>query len=283
MKKAILFVSFGTSYREARQKSLDCIEAELVRAGGGIPVFLAYTSGMIIQKLAEEERIHIDTVQEAMEKAAQTGAGILYVIPTHMIPGIEYDKMVRTLQQYGGAFAEVKIASPVLGEESDCDRLIPVLQRMLDFRQENSYILMGHGSEDEANVRYEQMNAALWRAGLTNVRIASVEAKPDLEDALRFLGEYDRMTAEAAGRPAGMSGETLRQRSARVIVQPFMVVAGDHAHNDMAGENTDSYVSRIRRAGYPVEAVVKGLGEYPQFRALYVEKLRALMESGTAG
>lgn len=256
MKEAILLISFGTSYKKARENSLDCIFRELEEAGNGIPVFMAYTSGMIIQKLEKEEQMHVDTVQEAVERALGAGAERLFVIPSHMIPGIEYDKMVRTLEPYKGAFAEIKIASPVLGEEKDCDGLIPVLEDMLDFQQEYIYILMGHGSEDDANIRYEQMNAALCRAGLWNVRIASVEAKPDLEDALRFLGECDKIK--------------------KVIVQPFMVVAGDHAHNDMAGEE-DSYVTRIRREGYPVEAVVKGLGEYSRFRSIYVEKLKNLM------
>lgn len=256
IKEAILFISFGTSYREARENSLDRIREELLEAGGGIPVFLAYTSGMIIQKLAREENIHIDTVQEAVEKAVLAGVEKLYVIPSHMIPGIEYDKMVKALKRYESDFSEIKIAAPVLGAEKDCDSLIPILKEMLDFKQENIYILMGHGSEDSANVRYEQMNAAFCRAGLFNVRIASVEAKPDLDDALRFLAECDKIK--------------------RVIVHPFMVVAGDHAHNDMAGEE-DSYVSRLCEEGYLVEAVVKGLGEYPQFRRIYVEKLRRLM------
>lgn len=259
MKEAILFVSFGTSYREARQNSLDRIEKELMEAGNGIPVFAAYTSGMIIQKLLKEDGIYIDTVQEAVEKAVRYGAKRLYVIPSHMIPGIEYDKMTGVLEQYRDAFLDMRIAAPVLGEEKDCDSLLPVLKEMLDFKQENIYILMGHGSEDGANVRYEQMNAAFCRAGLFNVRIASVEAKPDLDDALRFLEECDKIK--------------------KIIVHPFMVVAGDHAHNDMAGE-ADSYVSRIRDAGYPVCAVMKGLGEYPQFRRIYVDKLCSLMAQG---
>lgn len=256
MKEAILFVSFGTSYREAWKNSLNCIKRELEKAGKGIPVFMAYTSGMIIEKLKREEQLSVDTVQEAAQKAVLAGAERLYVIPTHMIPGIEYDKMVRVLDRYRDAFTELKIASPVLGEEQDCDSLVPVLQEMLGFEKEYTYILMGHGSEDRANIRYEQMNAAFYRAGLFHVRIASVEAKPDLGDALRFLQECDKIK--------------------KVIVHPFMVVAGDHAHNDMAGE-ADSYVSRIREAGYSAEAVMKGLGEYPQFRAIYVDKLQKLM------
>lgn len=256
MKSAILFVSFGTSYREARENSLDRICEELKEAGDGIRIFCAYTSSMIINKLAEEDGLHIDTVQEAVERAKTAGVAKLYVIPSHMIPGIEYDKMVRALEQQRSSFEEIKIAAPVLGEEKDCDRLVPVLSEMFNFRQENFYVLMGHGTEDDANIRYEQMNAALLQAGLTNVRIASVEAKPDLDDALRFMEKCGNIE--------------------KVIVHPFMVVAGDHAHNDMAGEE-DSYVTRLRQAGYPVCAVVKGLGEYPQFRAIYLKKYKELI------
>lgn len=256
MKPAILFISFGTSYREARENSLDCILHDLKKAGNGMPAFLAYTSSVILNKLREEENLHIDTVQEAAERALAAGADCLYVICSHMIPGIEYEKVERVLAQYRSAFSEIKIASPVLGEKEDCGRLVPVLRDMLQPEPEKNWILMGHGTEDSANVRYAQMNEAFAEAGLTNVRIASVEAKPDLEDAIRFLKEY--------------GGQK------EVMVHPFMVVAGDHAHNDMAGAE-ESYVTRIREAGYPVCAIVKGLGEYPQFRALYVDKLQKLM------
>ncbi|MDO4331231.1 MAG: sirohydrochlorin cobaltochelatase [Eubacteriales bacterium] len=256
MRSAILFVSFGTSYREARENSLERIYEELKETGRGIRVFAAYTSGMIIKKVAEEEKLHIDTVQEAAARAKAEGIEKLYVIPSHMIPGMEYDKMVRALEQYRSSFREMKIATPVLGEEKDCGRVIAVLRDMLDFREENFYVLMGHGTEDDANIRYEQMNDALMQAGLTNVRIASVEARPDLDDALRFMEKCGNIE--------------------KVIVHPFMVVAGDHAHNDMAGEE-DSYVTKIGQAGYPVCAVVKGLGEYPQFRAIYREKYEELI------
>jgi sirohydrochlorin cobaltochelatase len=115
---------------------------------------------------------------------------------------------------------------------------------------------MGHGTVDTANVRYREMNEAFARAGYDNIIIASVEAKPDLDDALE-----------------AMAGKNIKS----VLVHPFMVVAGEHANNDMAGGDTDSYVSRLRDAGYQVTAVVKGLGEYESFRRLYVEKLKELM------
>lgn len=256
MKEAVLLVSFGTSHQDARQNSLEEIYRELTEIKKGMPVYQAYTSGMIIKKLSEEG-IHIPTVDEAVRQALEQQADCLYVVPTHMIPGSEYHKIVRTLETYRPNVTKLLIADPVLAKESDCDRVVSILHELLDFRPGYEYILMGHGTEAAANVRYAQMNEAFVRAGFSNVRIASVEAKPDLEDALQAMRR--------------------RKSGTQVIVHPFMVVAGDHAKNDMAGDE-DSYVSRLKAEGYQPRALIKGLGEYPQFRRIYVDRLTALMK-----
>lgn len=256
MKSAVLLVSFGTSYKNARENSLECIDRDLREAGGGIGVYQAYTSGMIIKSLSIQN-IHINTVEAAVREILNERVERLYVIPTHMIWGSEFQKIMDLSEQFRPYFKELKVASPVLAEREDCDRLIPVLKEMLQFRTGYEYILMGHGTFADANVRYQQMNEALIRAGLFNVRIASVEAKPDLTDAIADLRK--------------------RQITGKVKVHSFMVVAGDHARNDMAGEE-NSYVTCLREAGYKVEAVVKGLGEYPQFRNIYVNKFKDLLE-----
>lgn len=255
MKKAVLLVSFGTSYAEARENSLENIYRELSAVDGQIPVYQAYTSGVIIRKLAGQQ-IRIDTVEEAVHKALDHQVRCLYVVPTHMIPGIEYQKLLKLLEPYQSAFQKLQISSAVLDREEDCRRLVPVLRDILGIRQGYEYILMGHGTEDDANIRYVQMNEAFAGAGLTNVRIASVEARPDLMDAISYLQNGGKVD--------------------KVVVHPFMVVAGDHARNDMAGED-DSYVSKLQSLGYQVEAVIKGLGEYPQFRQIYVDKLKGML------
>lgn len=255
MKKAVLLVSFGTSYIDAARDSLDCICRDLEKAGGDIPVYQAYTSGMIVEKLAHQG-IRIDTVDEAVRAMLQRQVTNLYVIPSHMIPGMEYQKMVRTVEKYRSAFRELKIASSVLHEEEDCAKMALLLCDILQFQHGYTYILMGHGTEDEANVRYQQMNEVFIQSGIMNVHIASVEAKPDLEDAMRMMAS--------------------KSFAKKVILHPFMVVAGDHARNDMAGE-ADSYVTRLKEAGYQVETVVKGLGEYGAFRKIYVDKLQDLL------
>ncbi len=254
MKKAILLVSFGTAYQEARDNSLECIARDLEMAGG-IPLYQAYTSRMVVEKLSRKG-IQVNTVGQAVKQVLSDGVSCLFVIPSHMIPGIEYQKMVRELENYRESFDAIKIASSVLQEREDCIRIALLLSEMFSFCLDYEYILMGHGSEDASNIRYQQMNEAFLEKGLFNVQIASVEAKPDLEDAIRNLQK--------------------RSSDKKVLLYPFMVVAGDHARNDMAGEE-DSYLAKLRDAGFQAEAVVKGLGEYSQFRKIYIDKLLELL------
>lgn len=251
MKTAILIVSFGTSYKDAREKSLDNIYKDLAKVRKDISVYQAFTSGIIINQLAKQN-IKINTIDQAVYEALNHQVECLYVITTHMIPGFEYQKMVNMLGKYKSSFKKLNIASPLLAKEEDCEKLVPVLNGMLHFCSEYEYILMGHGTEDAANIRYQQMNNASAKAGFTNVHIASVEAKPDLEDAIALL--------------------QIRKRDKKIILHPFMIVAGDHAKNDMAGKE-DSYITKLEDAGFEVQAVVKGLGEYPEFRKIYVNKL----------
>lgn len=256
MKRAVLVVSFGCSHADARERSLERIGRDLERVNSQIPVYQAYTSDIIICKL-KEEKIKVNTVEEAVREVLDKNVECLYVLPTHMIPGREYEKMLGILEAYRDKFEKLLIAEPVLAAKEDCGRIVSVLKEIFKFEPECEYILMGHGTDAEANDRYQQMNEALSEAGFLNVRIASVEAKPDLEDALCQLVD--------------------KKAGGKVVLHPFMVVAGDHAKNDMAGEE-DSYLTRVREAGYETEAVVKGLGEYDVFRQIYVEKLKKMLE-----
>lgn len=277
MKRAILIVSFGTSYRDARERSLDLIlqdVAEFVNGvimgrlaeqqnpatsvDGEILVYQAYTSGIILKALAGEG-VQIPTVEGAVRQILAEGVKELIVVPTHMIPGIEYHKMLDILERYRSKFDKLIVTTTVLEKQQDCERLVAVLQEILTFQPDVEYILMGHGTEADANIRYSQMHEAFIKTGLDNVHIASVEAKPDLEDTMERLNKLKEQKVIA-----------------KVVVQPFMVVAGDHAKNDMAGEQ-DSYVSRLLEAGFQVKAVVKGLGEYPGFRNIYLEKLKKVL------
>lgn len=252
MKTAILLISFGTTVKEAREKGIESIYRELSDANRELPIYQAYTSSVVIRAL-KKEGIHRNTVEEAILEAWDDGIQRLYVLPTHIIPGLEYEKMMKMLERYRLDFEVIEIAPSVLSEEADCDKLVPVWKDMLGFDENTEYILMGHGTEHSANVRYEQMQRAFEMQGFFNVHMALVEARPDLEDVI----------------------ERLRKRKVqKVILHPFLLVAGDHVHNDMR----QVFAKRLKEEGYEVETVVKGLGEYPQFRTLYLERIREMRE-----
>lgn len=256
MKRAVLLVSFGTSYKEARDKSLESICRDLAEVDKNVPVYQAYTSGMIIKKLAKDN-IKMYNVDEAIEKALKENVQSLYVVSTHMIPGHEYNKLLGILEKYKSEFINLKIATPLLYERGDCEKVVSVLNKIFKFNKIYDYVLMGHGTDADANIRYKEMNEAFKNAGFKNVHIASVEAKPDINDAIAEMKKCKHIE--------------------KVIVHPFMIVAGDHANNDMAGER-DSFVSVLNECGYKTEAILKGLGEYPEFREIYVNKLTEMIK-----
>ena len=256
MEEAIVVVSFGTSYPEAKRNSLDQIYGDVVKAFPEKKVLEAYTSSIILKKLMAEGR-PVYSVKEAMDFLKKEHISKVTVLPTHMIPGIEYKKLEGVVKQYEAEFEEICLLDTVLHKQADCEKIAALVVTLLQIEKGKEYILMGHGTEDVANIRYVQMNEAFLTLGYDNVRIASVEAKPDLWDALEDI-----------------------EKGPSIVLHPFMVVAGDHANNDMAGEK-DSFKSILEERGFQVEVIVKGLGEYSEFRREYVAKL-SLSKNGLA-
>lgn len=256
MKKAILVVSFGAVSCEARRNSLDQIENEVIKAFPDHLIYRAYTSGMIIKKIYENEGTQIDTLSGALERMKSDGITDGIVQPTHMIDGIEYQKICRICNEHHSQFHSLKVGKAMLEDMKDCLRMVDRAAEGVSFNPQHEYILMGHGSEDTANIRYHQMNQAFAEKGFKNVQIATVESKPDIEDAIECLKRKGNRN--------------------KVILLPFMVVAGDHARNDMAGEK-NSFYSRIKAAGYDAECVIMGLGEYKFFRSMIVENLEGMI------
>ena len=257
MKTAILLVSFGTSHKEASQNSIDAIARSLSSAYVGTALYQAYTSSMIIRKLAKEG-VEVYNINEALERAHNDKTDVLLVVSTHIIAGHEYNKMLEAIESYGRKFAHIGIAKPLLYDKSDCGNMVTALDSILDFKAENEYILMGHGTDAQANLMYHNMNTELKTAGFKNVHIATVEASPSLDDAVKEMRPPEEVQS--------------------VILHPFMTVAGEHAKNDMAGEK-NSFLARLNALGYSTRAVLKGLGEYAVFRNIYVEKLKDLTEN----
>lgn len=252
---AILVVSFGTSYNETRKATIEAIENEIAEMYPDCDVRRAFTSRMIINKLKERDNLQIDNVREAMDRLVADKLKNVIIKPTHIIAGKEYDELCEAVKAYEDKFEGFKIGTPLLSEKSDYEKVVNIIfEQTKEYSEENTAIVfMGHGTEHPANAAYTKLQETFLAKGLDNYIIGTVEAKPDIEDVRAKLA---KMKAE------------------RVILLPFMIVAGDHATNDMAGDGEDSWKTILKSDGYEVKCVLKGLGEYEGIRKLISEKVR---------
>lgn len=250
-KKALLVVSFGTSYNETRAATIEAIETAIAAAYPDYEMRRAFTSQIIIDKLEERDGLEIDNVQEAMERLIADGVGTLVVQPTHVMSGEEYDEMMEAVAPYEGQFASVSYGLPLLSSDADYEEVVSILaEETAAYDAEGTAIVfMGHGTHHEANATYAKLQQVLSDAGYDNYFIGTVEAEPALEDVMAMVAE------SGAGK---------------VVLLPLMIVAGDHATNDMAGDEEDSWKTAFKAEGYEVECVLKGLGEYAGIQAMFV-------------
>lgn len=256
MKKAILAVSFGTSHDDTRRVTIDAIEQEMQAAFPDYPLYRAWTSKMIIRKLKERDQLHINTVKEAMEEMRMDGITDVLIQPTHVINGIENDLMKEDALSYREYFHSISLGDPLLTSEQDSLRVIEsVTQEFSDLKKDEALVFMGHGTTHFSNSVYAALDYTFKDRGFPNIFLGTVEAYPSMETLLKMVHAYG---------------------PSKVILAPFMIVAGDHAKNDMAGDDPDSWYSQFKAAGYEVEPVIKGLGEYPGIRRLFVEHLSRL-------
>lgn len=251
-RKAILVVSFGTSYRGTRERTIEAIERDIREAFPEFEFRRAYTSPTIRRILKERDGIVIDGVEEALERLAAEGYQDVAVQTTHVISGFEYDRMMAAVGSYGSCFRKVSCGRPLLASKQDYrDVVLALGEELSAFRGPGTdIVLMGHGTEHAANEAYGRLQQEFTEAGLEDFLVGTVEASPTLENMVRLV-------------------ET--RRAEHVVLAPFMVVAGDHACNDMAGDDEDSWKSKFLRDGYQTECVMKGLGEYVSIRRIYVE------------
>ncbi len=258
-EKELLVVSFGTSYNDSRRLTIGAIEEELEEAFADWSIRRAFTSQIIIDHVKDRDGEIIDNVKEALERAADNGVRQLVVQPTHLMDGYEYHDLVDEVAEFSDAFERVAVGEPLLSDEEDFAR---VAQAVTDAAAEyndgsTAIVFMGHGTQADSNGIYAKLQE-LFRDEYEHYYIGTVEAEPALEDVLALVkeGEYTR-----------------------VVLEPLMVVAGDHANNDMAGEDEDSWKSIFEAEGYEVIPVLKGLGEMEPVRKLYVEHAQAAIDS----
>ncbi len=260
-KKLILVVSFGTSFRETRDMTIGAIEAAAEDAFPECEVRRAFTSGVIIRAL-KKQGIHIDTVPEALERARSDGFTDVVLQPTHIIRGLEYGKILREAESYRQKFSSFSTGDVLLCEERDFKLVAEaVAKKMRPYDDGRTAIcLMGHGSPAEANRDYMHLQYVFRQMGLDHYFVATVEADPNIRNLI-----------------ADVSAAGIYQR---VVLLPLMVVAGDHATHDMAGERADSWKSSFEAAGFRAECVMEGLGQMKDIQSLYMNHICAAM-SGT--
>lgn len=255
-KKAVLAVSFGTSYREVIESCIVPVERAISDALCGWDFYRAFTSGMITKKLAQKESIFIDRPPEALKKLYEAGYTDIIVQPTHILAGTEYHDLKAQTEEFSCAHTDicVRFGQPVLFENEDYERAARALQNHMPHTQAGEIVLlMGHGSEHFSNASYFALQHYLNKLPTQAVYVANVEAPPLLDTVI----------------------EELKQKHIKkVYLMPFMLVAGDHAKNDMAGDDDDSWRSRLLKAGFETEIILKGLGESPDFAEIYREKAR---------
>ena len=277
----LLVVSFGTSFNASRAADIKGIEDALQAAYPDWSVRRAFTAQIIINHVQARDGEKIDNMQQAMDRAVANGVKNLVVQPTHLMHGAEYDEMMEMIDSYRDKFESVAVAEPLLGEvgadaaviNSDKEAVAKAITAAavkdagfdsLDAAAEKTaFVFMGHGTSHTAKVSYSQMQTTMQTLGYDNVFIGTVEGEPE-ETACENVIE--------AVKAAGYT---------KVVLRPLMVVAGDHANNDMAGADDDSWLSQFKASGAfeEVDTQIAGLGEISDIQQLYIAHTKAAIES----
>ena len=276
----LLVVSFGTSFNDSRAADIGGIEKALQTAYPDWSVRRAFTAQIIINHIQARDDEHIDNMDQALERAVDNGVKNLVVQPTHLMHGAEYDELCEAVANYEDKFESVKIAEPLLGEvgadasavnddkKAVAEAITAEAVKTAGYDSTDAaaedgtaFVFMGHGTSHTAKVSYSQMQAQMDELGYKNVFIGTVEGKPEetaCENVIKAVAD------------AGYK---------KVVLRPLMVVAGDHANNDMAGEDADSWLSQFKASGSfdSVDTQIAGLGEIPAIQDLYVAHTAAVI------
>ena len=279
-EKELLVVSFGTSYNDSRVADIKSIEDALQAANPDWSVRRAFTAQIIINHIQARDGEKIDNMEQALERAVANGVKQLVVQPTHLMHGAEYDEMCAAIEKVRDKFESVEIAEPMLGEVGSDAAVINadkeavakavVAAALSESGYESTaaakeagvaYVLMGHGTAHVAKVTYSQMSTQMDKLGYENVFIGTVEGEPEDTSCEAVI---------AAVKEAGYT---------TVVLRPLMVVAGDHANNDMAGADEDSWKTMFEAAGLTVNCQISGLGRIADVQALYVAHTKAAIDA----
>ena len=278
----LLVVSFGTSFNDSRAQDIKGIEDALQKAYPDWSVRRAFTAQIIINHVEARDQENIDNMDQALQRAVDNGVKNLVIQPTHLMHGAEYDEMAGVVDGYKDKFESVAIAEPMLGEVGDDATVInddkkAVAQAITDAACEEAgyddmaaaaddgtaFVFMGHGTSHTANITYDQMQTQMEDLGFTNAFIGTVEGKPEDTECQAVIEKI---------KDAGFK---------KVVLRPLMVVAGDHANNDMAGDDDDSWKSQFEASGVfdSIDTQIAGLGEIDAIQQLYVAHTQAAIDA----
>ena len=277
----LLVVSFGTSFNESRAEDIGGIERALEKAYPGWSVRRAFTSQIIINHVEARDGEYIDNMDQALQRAADNGVKNLVIQPTHLMHGAEYDELTDAAANYKNSFESIVISEPLLGEvgadktviNDDKEAVAEAVVKAafteasyqdadMALKDNTALVLMGHGTSHTAKVTYDQMQTQMDKLGYENVFIGTVEGEPE-----------DTECSVVIDKVAGAGYK-------KVILRPFMVVAGDHANNDMAGDDEDSWKSMFKASGNfdSVDTQIEGLGRLEDIEQIYTEHAGNAME-----
>lgn len=253
-KKAVVVVSFGTSVDSAFT-AITNVEEKVQKAFPEYDFYRAFTSKMIIRKLARTKNITINSPEEVFEKLVAEGYEEVVCQPTHIIPGLEYEKMLDMITPYKDDFTSFRIGRPLLTTPEDYEDVAHVVMKELSepLLSDEAFLLMGHGTTHSSDSTYCKMEHVLRDLNYDNTFVGTVEGFPDIE--------YIR-------------GRFRRKGIRKVTMMPLLIVAGDHARNDLAGEKEDSWKSILEKDGYETEVILKGIGEIDDVAEIFAEHAR---------
>ena len=256
MKKGIIVVSFGTTYEETRKLCIESIENKIREEYRDYLVLRAFTSQMVINKLKKRDNYRVDNPKEALEKIKEENIKEIYIQPLHVIPGHEYEKLLGQIEDFleeNPSFS-IKTGKPLLYEDLDYEKVVDGLN-LSD--KEEGIVFMGHGTDHESDIAYKKLEKTFRDKSYENVFIGTVEGETTIKDIIPNLKS---------------------QSIKNINLRPFMLVAGDHAINDMASEEEDSWESILKSNGFSVKSYIKGLGEIEAIQNIYLEHLEKIID-----
>ncbi len=252
VRPELLVVSFGTSYNSSRSITIGGIESTMREQFPDYEVVRAFTSQIIIDKLKERDGITVMNVDEALANAGARGVKKLLIQPTHLMSGFEYMDLKEKVEQYAGSFKSVALGEPLLTSDEDYEALVSALTARMDTYDDGKTAIcfMGHGTEADSNKDYVMLQEKFKNAGKDNYYVGTVEAVPSFGDVV-----------------AEVKAKGIYKKA---VLVPLMVVAGDHATNDMAGDEKDSWKSMFEAEGFEVTCILEGLGQNYDVQNIYV-------------